>query len=241
MKKGLEFFKEYQSVIVLIPTLLGGFWQLMALSHISISYIRFFSISQLIADGILILFILTLVYLSYKLLKFLSWVINSGLNDKSISKRQIFFKFSVVILIGVAPIIWYIIDIIKTGSISSLFIFESIFFGIFIILLCFHLLVKFEIIDRILEKKLLMVIIISIVGIFSLAYFIPATFSTFNTSFSIPNNLKNIELVNKHLKTKYPNSGTVSIKYFNDKYIFVEINQNNKSEIEIVSFDKLFE
>ena len=52
------------SLIILLPTFLGGIWQLLELSSISTSFIRFFSISQLIPDGLLILFIFIIIYIS---------------------------------------------------------------------------------------------------------------------------------------------------------------------------------
>jgi len=236
LKEKLKYFKENLSVIVLIPTLLGGFWQLMALSNISVTYIRFFSITQLIADGILILFVLTLIYLSFK---FSTWITNKGLQEKN-SKAFKIFKFSFVIVIGIFWVTIFIIDTIKTGYINPLLLFFSIVFGTMIIVLTFHLLKYFKIIQRLVEMENLM-LIIAIIAFFGFMTFLDFTFSTFNKSFLIPKNLKNIEKLEKKLQTKYPNYSSVSIKYFNDKYFFVEINQNDKSEIEIISFNKLFE
>mgnify|MGYP006199785449 CR=1 FL=1 len=49
---------KYLSLLVAIPPLFGAIWQLIELSKLSLSYIRFFSISQLVADGTLVLIIL---------------------------------------------------------------------------------------------------------------------------------------------------------------------------------------
>ena len=52
----ITFLKDYLSLIAIIPLLLGGIWQIFLLASISSSYIRFFSVSQQLADGVLILF-----------------------------------------------------------------------------------------------------------------------------------------------------------------------------------------
>jgi hypothetical protein len=39
---------------------LGGLWQIIALASMSIAYIRFFSATQLIADGLLIILVILL-------------------------------------------------------------------------------------------------------------------------------------------------------------------------------------
>lgn len=58
--------KENLSILILIPALLGGMWQIFELSSISASYIRFFSVTQAIADGFLIIFVIAVIFLSIK-------------------------------------------------------------------------------------------------------------------------------------------------------------------------------
>lgn len=52
LKIEINRIKDNLSMIVLLPTLLGGAWQLFELSSISTSFVRFFSVGQLIGDGI---------------------------------------------------------------------------------------------------------------------------------------------------------------------------------------------
>lgn len=70
MKKYLDLIKENFNLIVAIPPILGALWQITELSRLSLSYIRFFSISQLVADGVLILILLLVfslgVFMLYK-------------------------------------------------------------------------------------------------------------------------------------------------------------------------------
>lgn len=54
-------------MIILIPSILGGLWQILELSSIGTAYIRFFSVSQVIPDGLLFLFLLLVLYISFNL------------------------------------------------------------------------------------------------------------------------------------------------------------------------------
>jgi len=62
----------------------------------------------------------------------------------------------------------------------------------------------------------------------------------FHMSFLLPNDLLNLKNINTILNnTNYEYN---SIKYFNDKYIFIEHkNGDNNRSIEIIKFENLFE
>lgn len=57
--------KDNISIIILLPTILGGLWQLIELSSLSFSFVRFFSVTQLLPDGLLILTMIILLYIAY--------------------------------------------------------------------------------------------------------------------------------------------------------------------------------
>jgi len=61
--------KDFFPIIILIPTIIGGIWQILELMTIDPSFLRFFSISQLVSDGILIITLLTIVIVYLLLLK----------------------------------------------------------------------------------------------------------------------------------------------------------------------------
>ncbi|HLP56623.1 MAG TPA: hypothetical protein VK151_16420 [Fluviicola sp.] len=65
----LQFWKNNLSLIVIIPYVLGGIWQIIELSNISLTYIRFFSVTQSVSDGLLMLIILFLVISSWTVIK----------------------------------------------------------------------------------------------------------------------------------------------------------------------------
>lgn len=62
--------KDNLPLIVLLPAILGGLWQLIELSKMSISFIRFFSPTQLLPDGLLMLFVVFVLYFAYKIGEF---------------------------------------------------------------------------------------------------------------------------------------------------------------------------
>ena len=98
IKDFIKKIKNNLSLIILAPALLGGLWQILELSRMSISYIRFFSPTQLLPDGLLILFMALILYsiyfvLTYKKsnMNFKFRIINIGL-DKPISMNGYFIK-----------------------------------------------------------------------------------------------------------------------------------------------------
>lgn len=74
LKRNYTIIKNNIAMIALIPTFAGGLLQLIKLGLISVSMIRFFSISQLVTDGIIIL-----LFLSFPILIFITLFLNQGL------------------------------------------------------------------------------------------------------------------------------------------------------------------
>ncbi|UFK97555.1 hypothetical protein [Kaistella faecalis] len=57
--------KDFLPLFVLIPTVIGGIWQTLELMLIGFSTLRFFSVSQLVSDGIIILCFTVIFYIFY--------------------------------------------------------------------------------------------------------------------------------------------------------------------------------
>jgi len=84
-------------------------------------------------------------------------------------------------------------------------------------------------------------LLVPIVGIgLVLIIVIPITIiNFFHINYTLPDNLKNLEHIEKKLSNKdfYSNK----ITYLNDKFIFIEhLNKDGNSTIEILKFDELF-
>ncbi|MFC3901362.1 hypothetical protein SAMN05421749_10114 [Acinetobacter marinus] len=101
MSKYLLFIKENLSLIILIPTILGGIYQVLnILTIIGLPYIRFFSISQVVPDGLMILVSLCVSLLIFFIFKF---YINGYFNKRNGKIDQVFrntLKTSLMYIIG---------------------------------------------------------------------------------------------------------------------------------------------
>lgn len=65
----LKFLREHLTLIVLIPSLVGGIWQIIELTIISPAYVRFFSITQSITDGLLLLLLFGSLFIVHQIWK----------------------------------------------------------------------------------------------------------------------------------------------------------------------------
>lgn len=113
LKKTLNQIKEYLPLIILIPTMLGGVWQMINLMNLDLTYIRFFSVSQLVADG---LFVLILLPIIWGLPIFLLFVIYK-LNKKGFGTKSTFFSTLAMSLIILIYFIIFIYEILEFGGI----------------------------------------------------------------------------------------------------------------------------
>ena len=65
LNKIYKTIQDNLAIVILLPTILGGLWQLIELSLLSFSFVRFFSVTQLLPDGLIILSMLFLLYIPY--------------------------------------------------------------------------------------------------------------------------------------------------------------------------------
>ncbi|KMV08129.1 putative membrane protein [Acinetobacter baumannii] len=152
--KDLEFYKEHWSIIIFIPAFLGGFFQISRLYLLDPSFIRFFSVQQVIPDGLFILFIITLSFLLFTIFNRLFTSeenINIGWNIKNIHKNiknklypslallflssyihviELLFNQNIPLFLTILQIIFEIITTIYLGEvifiILSLYIYKNI-------------------------------------------------------------------------------------------------------------------
>ncbi len=241
------WIKDNISTFTIIPLVLGGIWQIISLSSISLSYIRFFSISQQLADGLLILTIFIFIYVAYMIgLKLVSS--KPILDDSEGWKKYVIYQ---ILTYGFAGALFifgaknFLIELYEKRifNLSNLCLFIITFITISICVVkvlnaALFPIFKKEIIPLTLNDLIevdnyrLILVIILVISIFFLNVAID-----FHKNYAIPNNSINVE----NLLTKYVNERkglkreNVKIIYMNDKYIFVE----NGSKIEILKFDLL--
>ncbi len=252
-KFNLKNIKDFLPLITIIPVILGWIIQIIFLWNFWISYIRFFSLSQSLIDGLVIMWVCLSVWLWLFLPDFFSsFYYNSitssnkfiRINSKTALYSEIFWIF-VLFLIPFYITHKMYLDIVNNGYITIFsllivsFIF-SLFLNFWINKLSFLLhSYKFEdkIIDwsSIRDNLKLFILNIFCILIFSFIFYkfdkTELSANSIYTIFSLPNNL--INSTNLHLE-----NNSNKVVYYNDKYIFIKNTTNNT--IRIVKFDDLF-
>lgn len=246
-------YKEYLPLIILIPTLIGGSTQLIRLSWISISYVRFFSISQSLADGLLtlIVFVILLIVLIIQtiigqyLIQFKRKILSEN--------RSKFYKYTMVLITNIAYLfsILFLALLFFNKYVSMEYeirVFDVIlhFFVTLIISLLGSLLISWNDLNNDISyqedsdkenqnqsgfKTLLVITLIAI----SLSVWI-------NFSHSKIENIKNYNNLISYLKSVDSKIENHKVLYFNDKYIFTEVRYiKGTKENMIMKFDTLFD
>jgi len=259
--KHLSKIKNNIQLILLIPTVLGGLWQVLELSFISTSYIRFFSVSQLISDGILILFVLSFSYTAFYLP---NWLINT--DDFKNDEEKSSISGAIFTITFFSFVFWLTVDLFSDSVIKSEQIsFFTLLIGlVFIVASSKGIYVGGYILYYKLKKKksvrklnvvvnrgpmifrffyvltqMFLIFLVSGTLLFTFVISLSAIFK-FRDNILIPEKLKNIEFV----KCSIANSNkykSVEIIYFNDKYIFTEVKDDKKNNSYLVlEFDVLF-
>lgn len=232
--------QNYVAPLVLIPLLIGGVWQLLALSSMGLSFIRFFSVSQMIPDGLIVVFLLSLIYITIK-------ASYSSL-DKPIKTMQTGgIIINIVQFVTMSPpLIWLIYVFLSSPDVYKSAIFWvitpfAIITSIYSLMALFYALNKT--ISKIITVKPVdknnivvnaateIVLFYAVAGTLAAIIFISLQF---HNIFSVGTNLSNVGNICNGTNE------TCEIIYFNDKYIFVKKDTSNTANIEVMQFDSFF-
>jgi len=260
MKK-IDFLKNYLSIIILFPATIGGLWQLFELGSISPSYVRFFSISQVVPDGLLVLLFVACILFTFYISKFLfQFTTLSKLKSKK--WLSTFLWMIPIIFLFTVPLIYMYFGIIDRGYIEVADIFT--FIGcLTIMLVSFANLIPentFKQLEKRNEtktktdptkiqnekpklKNYIFAIGFIAILVLSLKLFGLTTdvIGKIRDDSVKTDRLINFENLTRNLKSKN-NYNFSEILYINDKYIFIEYkDSNNKKLIEVLKNEKLFE
>jgi hypothetical protein len=255
-KSPLKYLKSNLNLIIILPALLGGLWQIIELSRISFSFIRFFSVSQIIPDGLLILLFLIIFTISVFIL-FYFWRKLDTDDDKvennvTIKKGNgLYAMLFILLFFGCIVLVAYCNNyfIKNIESLISLFLYLPV--NIVITLVAFAFLgysvlhcKDIEILNHL--KKVasnISIVFISVQIIMLISFIIQ-----FHNVFLLPAELKNIDnLICKAEKVE--DSASFEILYSNDKYIFIRYYKSSKdrngkhrqNEIRIFRFEDLLD
>ncbi len=238
--KPLRLIKEYLPLIVLVPVVIGGLWQIIALASISIPYVRFFSVTQLIADGFLTILVILPWLVCIYIYNIFSEEFYPNLEEakKSTSKLKYYLTkgalalFYILLMIGL--IYFFLLGNIKAHS--NLMNYFAVLIASFLILFMLNIILFnggfIQLVNKAYNNKYLkMPFIFSFIMIFLVI--LPMFF---DFKFYIPRNLENLDNL-----AKYDPDKNAKLRYFNDKYIFLEHKkEDNSTTIQVVPFEALF-
>ncbi|UPT70225.1 MAG: hypothetical protein M0D53_14125 [Flavobacterium sp. JAD_PAG50586_2] len=236
----LAFLKDYVGVIILIPVLLGGIWQIVALSCMSFSFVRFFSGTQLVADGLLILiiiassFIITVYYQKVTT----DFSERKGMSESGLAfiKKYPILSMSLYFLVAIASFLLFeYAFVLSTESFPQVnpFVLSLIKFVFIFLIIYFGFVVGWKVTF---EDKNKLAGYIFTFGLLFLLFNFSLIAIEFHKKFFLPSNLINVKPIEKNLKKEYKVE-KVELLYFNDKYLFYSI--GNTGLIKIIAFDKL--
>lgn len=227
------FLEKYWKAISIFPFFLGGIWQFCSLGSISFQFIRYFSVTQLLADGLILSYFLTLVIgpiclvVAYISISF-SEIFQLHKNKSGVLYH--FEKFGLIIFYFLVLFTSFIIfDNFITGSIENIAEYFVTGFTFGLILFIPYLIAT---ILPIKKNKLVLIIFIATISAFC-TLLLSAKGWPFKPD-------KSVLLLNEQriiCKLKNDNkTNNVELKYFNDRYVFVIIENN----LEILKFEDLF-
>lgn len=244
--------KENLSIILLLPAILGSIWQIVELASIQTAFIRFFSVTQLVADGSLILFLIFFGFIGLQITR-------SFFKDKDFSlgtKEEEYKRKGITIaLLLISSFAIYIVfipalqELYKSGKISPIVLLAFVPMSVIVITLflssLFSLLKAYGVsFDRIKHDGLRQLLGgLAGISIFFLSIMLLLfTTSAFHKSFLMPENVINTN----YLKCKFNQSkkeliNDFKIVYFNDKFVFIEFTRKNSTLIEVLPFESFTE
>lgn len=236
-KFSLKTIRDNLSVIILFPTLLGGIWQIIQLLRIKPVMVRFFSITQLVSDGLLI-FVALITILTIPFLVVYSFkLVGAEMYPTTISvKKKRLYGLLFMIILGSFlytsyDLCNYDYNVVDFRFFINTFSFPSTFQTLLFLLLSGIFPTFFKNHSSGLNFFAVIIFIANI--LFYGILFDKVTQKNLSTL--------SIEFIYKKYECKNKSKIKPKLLYFNDKYIFLELSCDQKSkEIYIEKFDNFF-
>ncbi|NUY79654.1 hypothetical protein HUK80_02005 [Flavobacterium sp. MAH-1] len=210
-------FKEYLPLAIASATIIGGINQFYNLLSIDTYYVRFFSATQLISDGLWILYLLLPFYIIFTIM--LPFIIAGDkyylerfdpVSEDGKFQRKKAIWYNVLLIMTLYPTSYYFILTGRWPYMSFLLVMYTFP----------AMRANFK-----LAKKYDKEIIFELFGFISFLAFLSGLYFTWTWTFrdnEIPNNLENSSFVTDKIIKNYPNYSN-KILYMNDKYVFTQI------------------
>jgi len=244
---GLRFIGENTKIVLAVTYGLGATTQVLKLGAIDPAYIRFFSVSQLIADGAFFISLIFLGYISFyafslffKLIGINDFLVSDLKNNHKSGGFLLNAKGFLILLLPFSIFIFY-------STVMAGYFNNRIFFMITSCSLIYSVLSEVrqysydydDHTDEITGDKKIgngavyrcLLFIATILLIFTIPKFI-------YDMYNLPPNLDNYDKAKQIVMTDYKSQGLikedVDILYFNDKFMFIEVTRpNNERSIAI--------
>lgn len=234
MKKFIVFFKENKEIIILIPTLLGGLYQILNIVIlVGMPYVRYFSVSQVIPDGLLIFIAVFWIYIAFQILLILYKEVSKKIEDEK-KHCFLFNAFYIIFLCSLGAYIIYIMslenDFSNFGSVltrytayagGTLFIWGGIKHFLMVTSLDNWIKSKLSNINGDRKSKCIILFIIICLGIF--IKIVPNEIGIINEIFIKVSNFENYSSFSKEIQKTYGMKSEPQLLYINKDYAFFKI------------------
>lgn len=246
-----ETLLEHWGVLIFVPAILGGLLQILKLANMDSSFVRFFAVEQVVPDGLLIIFLIFIGFITYKIFnqdRFELKNIKLGWNKKNVLLHLMVFLLQILFFC----FLLYLVSLAESTLFSLVF---KIILNFLILLNLIYLYISINYLyifkdkdnfdnigkDEIRNflKKILFIKtdvglrIMTLVIIVIIAYFLMGILNVYkeiNRIKGLENEMIFLSKVRGDLNIK----GPISIEYFNGKYIFLKIKNNNSKDQFIV-------
>lgn len=242
----MSTIKDYQTLILVVPAIAGGIYQIyMILSILGFSYLRYFSVAQVIPDGLIALFFFGMLFIIYSSISYLSkvLVVSGNISDefkiKVLLPAMCFFVFSALWLL------WRT-DISEYSSITKFFGDLFILLAVYLsFTLSLYLFIEFfydvfatagELQDVVISTFRYCIYILLFIIVF---IDVPGAFKELNSEINENSNFYNFEKLATTVQNKYKLNGQPKHVYANKDYIFYPVNHNEKTHFIAVDTKEL--
>ncbi|MGR2922949.1 hypothetical protein [Acinetobacter sp. 1125_18A] len=264
--KSLDFYKENWSLIIFLPALLGGVLQIIKLFNLDPSFVRFFAVEQVVPDGLLILFLTILAWIIYFIFRksinennlkkiTLGWNLKNIISN--LSSTFAFLLFSLIMVSYLSFVSYFEIESITIGylvfkTVIEFFILKCIF-DIFFTLTLIYIFRNYQKVSDIpreefnkaieklqnLPEKTIPFLIFTFLT-FGILFIILTKINLFYSHINKLNLPMNEKILTIKLKNQLKTDVNLNIEYYNGKYVFFRIeNQNNKNEYLVLKGESL--
>lgn len=237
MNKFLVFFKENKEIIILLPTIIGGLYQLLnIIILVGLPYVRYFSVAQVIPDGLLLSVVFFWFYISFKIIS----IVYNQLNQRNNKRMRINITLEIlyiILLCGFGSYFFYNAYLENDLTSFTNILIRYLVFALAVILIGsaikhFLFITSCDRKLKIRIKKLspdakhfwANILIIAILGVLVRA--IPNEISIINNVFVKVSNFENYNNFSKDLRKSYKMKSDPTLLYINKDYVFLKVNEN---------------